>query len=74
MRDALDQDVQALKEWLSDAWRALAEPSLTPFERRNLCDQMKLAHCALRYGLQQLEVREARTEIANVRMKFKRLR
>ena len=74
MRDALDQDVQALKEWLSDAWRALAKPSLTPFQRRKLRDQMKLAHHALRYGLQQLEVREARTEIENVRLKFEHLR
>jgi len=50
MADTLDQDVQALKEWLAVAWRLLADPSSTRFERQELRNYMKEADAALRAG------------------------
>ena len=57
MADTLEQDVHALKEWLRAAWRYLAEPSLTRFDRRELRNLMKEADPALRAGLQKLAAR-----------------
>jgi hypothetical protein len=54
----LDQDVQALKQWLRSAWRYLAEPSITRYERRELRNYMKEANTALRTGLQKVAARE----------------
>ena len=55
MADALDQDVQALRGWLRDAWRFLASnPSLTPFDRRELRSSMKHVESRLRAGIAQL--------------------
>ena len=56
--DSLDQDVQALKEWLRGAWRYLAEPSTTRFERQQLRNYIKEADAALRAGLQKIAARE----------------
>jgi hypothetical protein len=56
--DYLDQDIQALKEWLRTAWRHLADPSTTRFERRELRNYMKEAEPALRTGLQKAVARE----------------
>lgn len=58
MADILDQDISALKEWLRRAWRCLADPSLTPFERRELRNYMKEADVALRSGLKRIAARE----------------
>jgi hypothetical protein len=58
MADTLDQDVQALKEWQASAWRFLADPSSTRFERQELRNYMKEADAALRAGLQKLAARE----------------
>lgn len=58
MIDTLDQDVHALKEWLRRAWRYLADPSLTAFERRELRNYMKEADVALRSGLKRIADRE----------------
>ena len=58
MADTLDQDVQALKEWLRNAWRSLASPSITPFERREIRNYMKEADAALRTGLQKVAARD----------------
>ena len=58
MADTLDQDVQALKEWLRTAWRYLADPSVTRFERQELRNYMKEADAALRTGLQKVAARE----------------
>lgn len=58
MADTLDRDVQALKEWLRTAWRYLADPSSTRFERRELRNYMKEADAALRSGLRKVEARE----------------
>jgi hypothetical protein len=56
--DTLDQDLQALKQWLASAWRYLAEPSITRYERRELRNYMKEADTALRIGLQKVAARE----------------
>lgn len=56
--DALNQDVQALKEWLRTAWLYLADPASTAFERKELRNYMKEADRALRAGLQKLETRK----------------
>jgi hypothetical protein len=58
MADTLEQDVRALKEWLRVAWRYLADPSSTPFERREIRNYMKDADVALRFGLKQVSARE----------------
>jgi hypothetical protein len=57
MSDTLDQDVQALKEWLAQAWRYLAQPSLTRFQRQEMRNQMKMADAKLRAGLQKIASR-----------------
>ena len=61
MADTLDQDVQALKEWLRRAWRYLADPSMTRFGRRELRNYMREAEAALRSGLQQSAARDQAT-------------
>ena len=58
MGDVLEQDVQALKEWLRSAWRQLAEPSMARFERQELRNYMKDAEAALRTGFERLAERE----------------
>jgi hypothetical protein len=64
MADALDQDVQALRNWLRDAWRFLASnPSLTPFEHRELRNSMKQVESTLRAGIARLAAEQrARTQ------------
>ena len=59
MADALDQDVQALKEWLAKAWRYLAQPTHTRFDKQEMRQQMKLAEAKLRIGLQKVAARDA---------------
>jgi hypothetical protein len=58
MSDTLDQDVQALKDWLGQAWRYLAQPSLTRFQRQEMRNQMRLADAKLRAGLQKIASRD----------------
>ena len=58
MADTLDQDVHALKEWLRSAWRLLAEPTLTRFERQELRNYMREAEAALTAGLRRLSARQ----------------
>jgi hypothetical protein len=56
--DTLDQDVQALKEWLRQAWRYLAQPSLTRFAQKEMRQQMKLVDGKLRIALQKVAARD----------------
>jgi hypothetical protein len=51
--EILDQDIRALQEWLRGAWRQLADPSLTPFGRRELRNQMKQYNADLRAHLKR---------------------
>ncbi len=48
MIERLDQEMRDLKDWVQAAWRRLADPSLTPFDRRELRNYMKDAERALR--------------------------
>jgi hypothetical protein len=65
MGDVLEQDVQALKEWLRSAWRQLAQPSMTRFDRRELRNYMREAEAALRTGFEKLAEKESRLEVYN---------
>ena len=66
MGDVLEQDVQALKEWLTIAWRQLAQPYMTRFDRRELRNYMREAETALRTGFEKLAERERiRLEVYN---------
>ena len=58
MGDVLEQDVQALKEWLRSAWHQLAEPSMARFDRRELRNYMKEVEAALRTGFEKLAEKE----------------
>lgn len=72
MADTLDQDLRALKEWLRTAWRYVADPSITTFERRELRNYMKEADAALRAGLQKVAAREtARKEREAAQARFR---
>ena len=65
MIDALNPDVQALKDYLRGAWRQLANPNLTRLEQRELRYYMRDAERALREGLKQLAARDmARAQLA----------
>jgi hypothetical protein len=65
--ETLDEDLRALKEWLRRAWRCLADPSLTSFERRELRNYVKEADGALRAGYKRIVEREsARREAEKV--------
>jgi hypothetical protein len=52
--ETLDRDVLALKGWVRSAWRQLADPSLTPFDRREIRNYMKEAEIALRAGIKRI--------------------
>jgi hypothetical protein len=54
MTSALDEDVHALKEGIRGAWRRLADPSLTSFDRRETRNYMKEAELALSLGLKRI--------------------
>jgi hypothetical protein len=60
MGDALDQDVQALKEWLRSAWRQLAQSSMTRFDRQELRNYMRQAEVALQVASQRVTARDNR--------------
>ena len=61
MADELREDVQALGNWLRDAWRFLASnPSLTAFERRELRNSMKQVESTLRVAISKLAAEHAR--------------
>ncbi len=66
MADSLERDVQALKEWLREAWRYLAEPSLTRFERQEVRNQMKQTDAELRACLQRLADRQTQAKTGDV--------
>jgi hypothetical protein len=56
--EILDQDIRALQELLRAAWRQLADPSLTPFGRRELRNQMKQYNADLRAHLKRAAERQ----------------
>jgi hypothetical protein len=58
MAATLEDDVRALSEWMRAAWRRLADPSLTSFDRRETRNCMNEAEIALRAGLKRIAGRE----------------
>jgi hypothetical protein len=58
MASTLDEDVRALKEGIRGAWRRLADPALTSFDRRETRNYMKEAESALSAGLKRAADRE----------------
>lgn len=54
MADTLERDVQALKEWLRQAWGYLGNASLTRFERQEIRNQIRQTDAELRKCLQRI--------------------
>ena len=57
--EVLDRSINELKEWLNGAWRHLAKPSLTKFERRELSNEMKQCNVELRRCLDLVRAERA---------------
>jgi hypothetical protein len=55
--DALDRKIYELKEIQRIAWRQLADPSLTTFERREVRNQIRLSNNELRQYLEMVSER-----------------
>jgi len=53
--EALDREISGLKELLRVAWKDLANPSLTPFERRESRNQINQYSTEMRRYLKALE-------------------
>lgn len=73
MASTLDEDVRALKEGIRGAWRRLADPALTSFDRRETRNYMKEAELALSAGLKRIADREQprrEVETANIARRF----
>jgi hypothetical protein len=49
--DVLGRDIDALKALQRDAWRELASPSLTTFERREIRNRIRQSEVELRENL-----------------------
>jgi hypothetical protein len=47
----IQNHIVTLQRWLAAAWRRLGDPALTPFDKRELRNQMKQADLALRQCL-----------------------
>jgi hypothetical protein len=58
MASTLNEDVHALKAEIRGAWRRLADPALTSFDRRETRNYMKAAELALSAGLKRIADRE----------------
>ena len=63
----IQHNIASMQRWLADAWRRLADPAMTTFEKRELRNQMKQADAALRQCLAlSSELRSARNAPASV--------
>jgi hypothetical protein len=51
--------IATLQRWLASAWRRLGDPALTPFDKRELRNQMKQADQSLRQCLALLSKQKA---------------
>ena len=51
--EIFDQDISALQQWLRAAWEQLGDPTLTPFTRRELRNQMKRYSADLKAQLEK---------------------
>jgi hypothetical protein len=50
----LSTKIEELKRWQAKAWRRIADPQITPFERRKLLDHIKESDSALRHCLTRM--------------------
>ena len=57
--DILSRKIRELKEWQMVAWRRVAEPMLTAFERREIRNHIKESDGELRYYLEMMSERPA---------------
>jgi hypothetical protein len=55
--DVLSRDIDSLKALQRDAWRALASPSLTIFDRREIRNRIRQSELELRDNLQMMSER-----------------
>ncbi len=55
--DTLSLKITELKEWQRVAWRRIADPVVTPFERREIRNHMKESDGELRRCLQMMSDR-----------------
>jgi hypothetical protein len=55
--DVLSRDIDTLKELQRDAWRALASPSLTVFDRREIRNRIRQSEAELRNHLTMMSER-----------------
>jgi len=57
MTDVLSRDIDVLKELQRNAWRELASPSLTTFDRREIRNRIRQSEGELRTQLQMMSER-----------------
>jgi hypothetical protein len=55
--DALSRKIDELKNWQTVAWRRIADPSVTPFERREIRNHIKQSNEVLRSYLGMMSER-----------------
>jgi hypothetical protein len=55
--DTLSLKISDLKQWQGVAWRRIADPTITPFERREIRNHMKESDEELRRCLQMMSER-----------------
>ena len=66
----LQSHIATLQGWLAGAWRRLGDPALTPFDKRELRNQMKQADVSLRRCLalsNELKSKQTKSCTAGVR-------
>ena len=56
--DVLSRDIDALKELQRDAWRELASPTLTIFDRREIRNRVRQSEAELRSHLTLMSERQ----------------
>jgi hypothetical protein len=57
--DVLDRNIIELRNWLTGAWRHLAKPTMTKFERRELRNEMRQCNVELRRCLELVRAERA---------------
>jgi hypothetical protein len=55
--DILSRKIQELRDWQTIAWRRVADPLLTAFERREIRNHIKESNAELRYYLGMMSER-----------------
>lgn len=55
--DILSRKIQELRDWQTVAWRRVADPLLTAFERREIRNHIKESNAELRYYLGMMSER-----------------